>query len=151
MFDILLVGSSRRGVNAPVHNYAALYQHFKQRSESKFLKAHHRASYTGMIRKMLTVRFVEDLVLVNTCLAELPGLSKTTYTRHECNKANKHIMRSINSLCKMRTAVSENKYSFRHQVALSSEQQKLVRADLHLYESRSQNVCFEKRIYSSSH
>ena len=39
-------------------------------------------------------------------------------------KANKHIIRSITALCKIKTAVSENKYSFQHQVALSSGQQK---------------------------
>ena len=77
VFDVRLVASSRRALNAPAHNDAALYQHFKQRSESKFLKTHNRAMYTGMIRKMLTVRFVEYLVLVNTCLAELPELLKT--------------------------------------------------------------------------
>ena len=86
VFDVRLVASSRRAVNATVHNYAALYQHFKQRSESKFLKRHNKVMYTGMIRKMLTVQFVEDLVLVNTCLTELPEFLKTTYKRHECDK-----------------------------------------------------------------
>ena len=66
-------------------------------------------------------------------------------------KANKHIIWSINALRQIKTALSENKYSFQHQVALSSEQQKLVGVDLHLYESRSHNVYFEKTIYSCSH
>ena len=38
VFDVRLVASSRRAMNTAVYNYAALYQHFKQRSESKFLK-----------------------------------------------------------------------------------------------------------------
>ena len=75
---------------------------------------------------MLTVQFVEDLVLVNTCLAELPELLKLHTSDMNVIKANKHIIWSINALRKIKTAVSENKYSFQHQVALSSEQQKLV-------------------------
>ena len=64
-------------MNALVHNYVALYRHFKQVSESKFLRTLDRAMHKGMIRKMSTVQFVEALVLVNTCLAKLSELSKT--------------------------------------------------------------------------
>ena len=71
VFDVRWVASSRRAVNALVHNYAAFCLHFEQLSESKFLRTHHRAMYNGMIRKMSTVQFVEDLVLVNTCSSEL--------------------------------------------------------------------------------
>ena len=62
-------------------------------------------------------------------------------------KANKHIIWSINELHKIKTDVSENKYSFQHQVALSSGQQKLMEKEvnLHYCESRSQNVSFEDK------
>ena len=36
VFDVRWAASSRRALNALVHNFAALYKHFKQQSESKF-------------------------------------------------------------------------------------------------------------------
>ena len=67
---------------------------------------------------MLTVQFVEDLVLVNRCLAKLSKLLKTLQ-KPDVNviKANKHILWSINGLDKIKTAVSESKVSFQPQVA----------------------------------
>jgi len=148
VFDVRWVASSRRAVNALVHNYAAVYQHFKQLSESKLLRAHDRTMYKGIIRKMSTVQFVEDLVLVNTCLAELSELSEILQKRDmNVMTANKHILWSISDLRKIKTAVAENKFSFQHQVSQSSdsEQQKFMGVDLLLYESRSGYVSFDKK------
>ena len=60
-------------------------------------------------------------------------------------KASKHIRWSVNALRKLITAVSKNKFSYRHQGAQSSEQQKLLRVNLHLYESRTQYVSLERK------
>ena len=61
--------------------------------------------------------------------------------------ANKHILWSINALEKVKTAVCENKFSFQHQVAQTSdsEPQKFMGIELHLYESRSGYVSFDKK------
>ena len=70
------------------------------------------------MQKMSTVEFVEDLVIVNTCLAQLSELSETLQKRDmNVMMANKHILWSINALKKIKTAVTENKFSFQHQVA----------------------------------
>ena len=101
-----------------------------------------------MIKKMSTIQFVEDLVLVNTCLAELSELSETLQKRDmNVINANKHILWSINALKKVKTAVCENKFSFQHQVAQTSdsEPQKFMGIELHLYESRSGYVSFDKK------
>ena len=148
VFDVRWVVSSHRAAKALVRNYAPLYQHFKQLAESKFVKAHDRAMYKGMIKKMSTIQFVEDLLLVNTCLAELSELSETLQKRDmNVINANKHILWSINALKKVKTAVCENKFSFQHQVAQTSdsEPQKFMGIELHLYESRSGYVSFDKK------
>ena len=54
VLDVRWVASSSPVVNALAHNYAALYQHFKQLLESKFFRTLDRIMYKEMIRKMST-------------------------------------------------------------------------------------------------
>ena len=49
VFDVRWVASSCRAVNALVHTFTSLYQHFKQLSQSKFVRTHDRAIHKGLI------------------------------------------------------------------------------------------------------
>ena len=69
--------------------------------------------YNGLIKKMMTQQFVEDLALVRDCLAQLSLLSETLQKRKmNCVMANRHIQWTVNSLSAIKAAISDGKYSF---------------------------------------
>ena len=68
MFTVRWIASSFRAVKALWNNYPALYAHFKKLSEDKSVKAFYRATYLGIVKKLSTREFVEDVAIVKDCL-----------------------------------------------------------------------------------
>lgn len=145
IFTIRWVASSYRAVNALWKSYAVLYQHFLHLSENKMIKANERAMYKGLIKKMTTQEFVEDLALVRDCLAQLSLLSETLQKRKvNCIMASRHIQWTVNSLSAIKKAVSDEKYSFSFIVS-DEKSLSFKTVPLQKYMSRVNYVSFDKQ------
>ena len=90
-----------------------MYNHFLQLSENGKVKVADRAKYKGLVCKMTTQEFVEDVALVRDCLAQLAMLSHALQNRSmNFVMAHRHIKWTMNCLSSIKAAVSDGKYSF---------------------------------------
>ena len=69
IFTVCWIASSYRAVKALWNDYPALYVHFKKLSEDMSIKPTERATYQGIVKKLSTREFVEDVAIVKDCLA----------------------------------------------------------------------------------
>ena len=105
------VASSFRAVNSFSNNYPALYKHFQMKSQSPTDK--YRSTYAGLMKKMETSEYVEDVAIIKECLGQLSILSESlqlcTTTLH---KASEYLQWTVNALIKINGSL-ETKYNFK--------------------------------------
>ncbi|CAB4020014.1 Hypothetical predicted protein [Paramuricea clavata] len=107
------ITSSFRATKALWNDYPALYSHFRKVSEDKSIKYTDRATYQGIVKKLSTRKFVEDVAIVKHCLAQLSLLSEALQRQQtSLVEANRHLQRTLNALFRIKEAIQEGKYRF---------------------------------------
>ena len=102
------VASSFRAVDALWKNYPALCKHF----ETLATTSTDKASYKGLVNKMQTTQFVEDLAVLKDCLGQLSILSESLQKRDTTIiKACDYVKWTVNALVKIKDSL-ETKYTF---------------------------------------
>ncbi|CAB4043134.1 Hypothetical predicted protein, partial [Paramuricea clavata] len=105
------VASSSRAVESFWRNYPALYKHFHTLSQSN---DKHKATYAGLVKRMETIEFVEDVAIMKDCLGQLSILSESLQKdRTTLLKASDYLQWTINALEKIKDSL-ETKYEFRN-------------------------------------
>ena len=113
VFDVRWVASSYRTANAIWSDYGALVKHFNELSRDDIVKSNERYTYSGIVSKLTTKEFIQDLALVKDCLTALAELSETLQNRTmTINMANKHIKWTISALKSMQSGVANGQYAF---------------------------------------
>ena len=89
-------------------NYPAIYKHFQTLSTTSTDKA----TYKGLVNRMQTTQFVEDLAVLKDCLGQLSVLSESLQKRETTIvKASDYVRWTVNALVKITDSL-ETKYSF---------------------------------------
>ena len=72
-----------------------------------------KATYNGLVKKMQSTQYVEDLAVLKDCLVQLSILSESLQKREATIiKASNYIRWTINALEKIRVSL-DKKYSFK--------------------------------------
>ena len=110
IFTVRWIASSYRAVKALWNDYPALYVHFKKLSEDMSIKPTERATYQGIVKKLSTREFVEDVAIVKDCLAQLSLLSEALQKQQiSLIEANRHLKWTLNALFRIKEAIHEGK------------------------------------------
>jgi chaperonin cofactor prefoldin len=120
-------------------NYPALYKHFYTLLQSK---DKHKATYAGLVKRMETIEFVEDVAIMKDCLGQFLILSESL--QKDCTtllKASDYLQWTINALEKIKDSL-ETKYEFRN-IYDSSEEFKGV--ELRSFQSRTGYKWFNRK------
>ena len=105
------VASSSHAVESFWRNYPALYKHFHTLSQSN---DKHKATYVGLVKRMETIEFVEDVAIMKDCLGQLSIFSESLQKdRTTLLKASDYLQWTINALEKIKDSL-ETKYEFRN-------------------------------------
>ena len=77
------------------------------------IKPTERATYQGIVKKLSTREFVEDVAIVKDCLAQLSLLSDALQKQQiSLIEANRHLKWTLNALFRIKEAIHEGKYTF---------------------------------------
>ena len=104
------VASSFRAVDSLWQNYPAIYKHFQTFSTTPTDKD----TYKGLVNKMQTTQFVEDIAVLKGCLGQLSVLSESLQKRETTIvKASDYVRWTANALVKIKDSLNlKTKYSF---------------------------------------
>lgn len=102
VLSVRWVASSRRAVNAVLHNYTALYQHLEGASRDPRRDTRERSKYEGLSKMLSSEEFVLNLSVMADGLNELADLSEDLQKRHitlgEADKAIRTTIRVLDSM-----------------------------------------------------
>ena len=113
VFTIRWAASTYRAVYALWCSFPALHEHFSTLAKDDSIDSSKRATYSGIVKKLATKEFVEDVALSRDCLGQISILSeslqKSVISVVEANRYLKYISNSVE---KIKVSISEGKYSF---------------------------------------
>ena len=143
IFTVRWIASSYRAVKALWNDYPALYVHFKKLSEDMSIKPTERATYLGIVKKLSTREFVEDVAIVKDCLAQLSLLSEALQKQQiSLIEANRHLKWTLNALFRIKEAIHEGKYTFQ---ATTGDHAAFKGVSLEAFLSRGGYVSFDRK------
>lgn len=143
IFTVRWIASSFRAIKALWNDYPALYSHFKKLSEDKSIKSTDRATYQGIVKKLSTREFVEDVAIVKDCLAQLSLLSEALQRQQtSLVEANRHLQWTLNALFRIKEAIQQGKYAFQ---STTGDNAGFKGVSLEAFSSRKGYVSFDRK------
>nr|XP_022910781.1 E3 SUMO-protein ligase KIAA1586-like [Onthophagus taurus] len=122
ILSVRWVASSKRTINAVLHNYQALCEHFETASKDLTRDTKERAKYNGLLNIMSDVQFKKNLHVMSDALDEMGDLSEVLQRQNitlvEADKAIRTTIRIFDSMTtqpgpkldKLLCSISENTY-----------------------------------------
>lgn len=122
ILSVRWVASSKRTINAVLHNYQALCEHFETASKDLTRDTKERAKYNGLLNIMTDVQFLKNLHAMSDALDEMGDLSEVLQRQNitlvEADKAIRTTIRIFDSMTtqpgpkldKLLCSISENTY-----------------------------------------
>lgn len=122
ILSVRWVASSKRTINAVLHNYQALCKHFETASKDLTRDTKERAKYNGLLNIMTDVQFLKNTHAMSDALDEMGDLSELLQRRNitlvEADKAIRTTIRVFDSMAtkpgpkldQVLCSISEKKY-----------------------------------------
>ena len=107
------------------------------------IKPTERATYQGIVKKLSTREFVEDVAIVKDCLSQLSLLSEALQKQQvSLIEANRHLKWTLNALLRIKEAIHEGKYIFQ---ATIGDHAAFKGVSLEAFLSRGGYVSFDRK------